>query len=357
MSNRLKLFQKMYNLTKKPDIFSQDNLTEPLPAPRHVLVVLHNYCNFKCKMCKVWDKKDSEKMFLKTLYKIIKDISKFKSKDLILHFIGGETLLFKDLDKAIAYAMRNRLTVDITTNGYALNKNKIIALSEAGLRNINLSLDSNEKEVHNELRGVKDSYQKIMKAIPLLGKYGKNINVSINTVINSLNLSTLISLCKYVKQEKHLKNLYFIAMEKPFESNYDNDWRKTSDVAYLWPDNPDKINYVFDALVKETQINEKIGNTVSQLNAYKSYYIHPDKFIKKLGCRSGCTNLEINMLGEIFLCVPNPKLGRLGNIDSENIVQLWNSEKAFLIRQEMMLCKNNCLQVLSCGEYDEEVLT
>ena len=353
--NRLKLYNKMSNISTKPEPFLNYNMNQTLPPPNHILVVLHNYCNFKCKMCKVWNGNDTEKMSKKTLYKVIDSLTKFKNKDFVLHFIGGETLLFKGLTKAIKYASGNGLTVDITTNGYFLDKKKVIELSSSGLRNINLSLDSIEKEVHNELRGIKDSYGKIMSAIRYLGKYGKKINVNINTVINSLNLSTLVQICKYVEQEKYVNNIYFIAFEKPFESEYDNNWRQSSDVAHLWPDNPKEINNVFDALIKEKQTNHKIINSVSQLNAYRSYYLNPETFVKKLGCRSGQVNLEINRQGEIFLCVQNPKIGKLGNIDSDNIVELWNSEKAFSIRQEMLLCKDNCLQVLACGFQEEEI--
>ena len=113
----------------------------------------------------------------------------------------------------------------ITTNGYHLNKNKIIELSEAGLTHLNLSLDSTNEDRHDFLRGKKNSYKKIIFGINLLKKHAPNLSVSINTVISEINLFDLISLSNYVLNDDYLKHIYFIAMDKPFQSNYNNYWR------------------------------------------------------------------------------------------------------------------------------------
>ncbi len=321
-----------------------------LKSPELVEIVLNYNCNLKCRMCYIWKSKALANISIASLKKVIDQISLFKNKPKI-QFLGGETLLYKDLVTAIKHASYNKIKTSVITNGFLLTKEKIIELSEAGLSEIILSLDSTDEKVHNYLRGNSKSYEKVMNALTLLKKHGPSINVSINSVITAVNLYNLIDLHKYVLKKDHISQNYFVVLEKPYNSNYKHNWRHSSPVSYLWPDDINLVNQVFNELIKLKQETNKIGNTKSQLKKYKSYYLNPDNFIKKSGCMFGHDHVLINNKGEVSLCGGSKEIGK---INSENIIELWNSDKAKVRRKEMLNCKQNCVQILSCVYKDED---
>ncbi len=319
--------------------------------PKLVMIKLLNICSFKCKMCNVWEDKDNTILDLELGYKIIDQILRFKDENFNVHFIGGETLLYENLPELINYSSSKGINTMITTNGYNLNKEKINMLSEAGLTHMNISLDSIDEKTHDFIRGKKGSYDRIMNGIGLLKKHAPNMNVSINTVISEMNLFDLVLLSRYVQNETYLTHIYFIAMDKPFQSNYDNNWRYTSPINFMWPKNRDKINQAFDLLIKEKRDNEKINNSIAQLEVYRSYYLYPEKFVKKKGCKFGDKNIQIDQAGDIMLCSKN--FLPMGNINKDKINRLFFSKKADVLRAEMSNCTDNCVQILSCS-YENE---
>jgi len=338
---------KLLSKTKPKEV------TTLLQPPKHIEIVVHNYCNFKCKMCNVWKHKDPESIPMDSLYKTIDQLQAFKTKDLTIQFIGGETLLYKGLTKAITHASSYGYRVGVTTNGYMLNKEKVIELSKAGLSFINLSLDSIKKDTHNELRGVKNSYEKIMRAIVNFKIFAPHINLGINSVITNHNMNSIIELSRFTLIEPKVNTLYFIALDKPYESEYGDDWMYNSEVSDLWPKDKQIINQVFDSLIQEKKINLKIGNSITQLNSYKAYYLNPNNFIKKFGCKFGDSNLFINSYSQARLCVKRPDMDSIGNINDEHVFDIWHSKKSKEVRQKMNQCKLNCVQILSCDFEDE----
>jgi MoaA/NifB/PqqE/SkfB family radical SAM enzyme len=335
-------------------------MNKMIKKPELIEIVLNDICNYKCKMCNIWKNKKIHEICFNDLKKIIFDISVFNdthnsnnNNKITIQFIGGETLLYKDLDKAICYASKLNINTSITTNCSLLSKQKIIELSNVGLNHINLSLDSTEKKIHNYLRGNKNSYDHIINAISNLETQGKNIRLGINTIINELNLHDLKNISDFAKNTKRIDQIYFIALEKPYNSNYNNDWRTNSPVSYLWPKDKKIINETFDLLISQKIKNKKIENSISQLQKYRSYYLNPETSIKSKGCKFGYDHLLINPQKDIYFCTQRTDIDYIKNSKEIKIVELWNSKKAQNIRQKMENCTQNCVQVLSCVYNDE----
>ena len=351
--------EKNYDLRMLKNILKigKRKTTQPrsrlVPAPESVVFGLNNVCNFKCEMCYIWKNKTLKEIPLNKIKRIIDEIDLFNNKDLTIQFHGGETLLYKGLTQAIHHASKKNIRTALATNGYFLDKKTIINLNEAGLHGLNISLDSIEKEVHNDLRGMPNSYEKIMYALDFLEKYEHNMVIGINTIIHSLNITKLVEMSRFVQNKKSVEIIYFIPLEKPYESDYDSSWYDSSPVSYLWPNNKDLINKMFDSLISEKKINKKISNSVNHLEKYRSYYLNPNEFIKKYGCNFGNVQLHINYSGQMRLCTIRPELETVGTVD-DNIIKIWNSGKAKEIRHEMKNCTNNCILILSCGYKDED---
>jgi radical SAM protein with 4Fe4S-binding SPASM domain len=128
----------------------------PLATPFTILIDPTNACNFRCTFCPTGDfellksvKRPKGLMDLTLFRKLIEDVSAFdgKLKKLQL-YKDGEPLLNRDLPEMVAYAKRRQVSeiVETTTNGALLSADKSLALIEAGLDQIRISVE----HVHNE---------------------------------------------------------------------------------------------------------------------------------------------------------------------------------------------------------------
>ena len=336
------------NLTKIKLLNKKNN---PL-YPNRISINLHNLCDFKCKICKIWESKNKKIMSIKDAHNVINQISEFNKK-IKVQFIGGETLLYKNLFDLLKYAKYKGLNSSIVTHAFHLDKNIIIELSDAGLEYLDISLDSIDQKTHNYIRGINNSYQKIFEVLKLIKKYAK-FDININTVICSLNLHELSLISNFVKNNDILNRINFIVFDKPYMSNYNDNWTINSPASYLWPNDKNIITNEFNKLIEFKKKNPNIiNNSIKQLEYYKQYYINSQIFLKKFGCKTGYTNATIDIDSNLRLCTRNDDIAILGNLKKDNLSNLWNSRNANNIRTTMLECKQNCVEVLSCGYIDE----
>jgi len=71
-----------------------------------------------------------------------------------LGFTGGEPTLRKDLDELVAYADQLGYYTNLITSGVGLNQERIRALKRAGLKQVQLSLQSCDSELSHKLTGL-----------------------------------------------------------------------------------------------------------------------------------------------------------------------------------------------------------
>jgi len=330
--------------------FKPDNLV--IPPPELVEITLHNTCNYRCKMCYFWQTKTKDFIPIDLLFKAFDDVHKLNTVNPKIQLLGGETLMYPNLDQAISYASKRGIKIEIVTNGFFLNKTMAIRLGNAGLSALTISLDSIDKKTHNYLRGV-DCYDKVMRAVENMINYASNVRLNINTIISSINMHTLLDNAKFVKNKKGIASLYYIVLEKPYNSSYGTNWRTKSPVSYLWPTNHKKINEVFDSLIEEKKLNEKIGNSIGQFEVYRKYYHNYEQAAKSNGCDFGTHHVRINQEGNVYLCSERHDIASIGSIKSKSFSDIWKSKQALRTRDIMSNCKKNCVQILSCGYKDE----
>ena len=162
-------------------------------------------CNMKCKHCFVEQKMDSE---METEYKsIIRKASKKGVFSIVYSF--GEPTLSPILEDVILYASEYMLIQTMMTNGYFLTSDRINSLHKKGLSRIFISLDSHKPEVHNNNRGVKDSFEKAIKAIDIA--LNSKIQVGVAHTITENNFLGLLEFYEFIKN-KGVKNISLLAL-------------------------------------------------------------------------------------------------------------------------------------------------
>ena len=93
-------------------------------------------------------------------------------------FTGGEPLVRQDLPELIAHVDKTRAHTMLFTSGVLLSQKKAAELAEAGLDSMNVSIDADVPEVHDELRGMPGAFRKAFEGARLAREAGILTGVS-----------------------------------------------------------------------------------------------------------------------------------------------------------------------------------
>lgn len=155
-------------------------------------LLLTNRCNLKCIYCypQVF-RRNLDDMTTDKWLKITDELYKMGARVIVL--MGGEPLLFKDIDVIVDRVKSYGIICEMITNGYLIEK-KIDTVKK--LDSICISLDGNEA-THDRNRG-KGSYQKAVAAI----KCAKSaaIRTRVKAVIIRHNVNSLRFLAQFAKE-------------------------------------------------------------------------------------------------------------------------------------------------------------
>jgi MoaA/NifB/PqqE/SkfB family radical SAM enzyme len=240
----------------------------------------------------------------------------------------------------------------LASNAYLIDEDMAKRIADSGLKEICISLDSFNEDTHDYLRGVKGSYKRVIRAIDYLGKYAKNVQIKINTVISAINLEGMIDLAAWVIEDPRIVSVNFLAVTQPFDTRSEDNWYEKDEYSFLWPKYPEKADQIMDGLIKLKEGNvNKIFNPSSQFKVYKAYFRDPKHYFKQTGCHIYKRVLNVSSNGEMSVCF---FMDPIGNIKQENIdmEKLWNSESAYQVRDTVKKCTRNCHLRVNC--YFEE---
>jgi MoaA/NifB/PqqE/SkfB family radical SAM enzyme len=159
--------------------------------PLYVKIKLLFGCNLRCAMCAHWREPRPAQIPGERLVAILDELAGLGCRK--VHFTGGEPGLRGDLERLVAHAGSLGLRVTLTTNGTLVTRQRARALVEAGLRGVNVSIDSPEREVHDAQRGVPGSFEAAVEGAKNFAKEARHgkLSLSLNTVVTRLNWRTL----------------------------------------------------------------------------------------------------------------------------------------------------------------------
>lgn len=142
--------------------------------PIHCIFEITDACNLRCKHCFHGD--TNTKTSHMNFENFKKTINILVNKGLrLVEITGGECTLHPNFIQFIDYliSVEQIELIAILTNGYGITEDFLNHIKEYTSRIVfGISLDSYKKEVHNNFRGNKDSFDNAVTAIKLLKKYG-----------------------------------------------------------------------------------------------------------------------------------------------------------------------------------------
>src|ERR671933_969724 len=157
-----------------------------MPVLVHFEVTLR--CNARCGFCDYWKTDPAERA---RELKSFADAARFFNP-MVVTFTGGEPLLRRDLEALVAAVARTiRLKyVTLITHGGMLSLERARSLWDAGVNQINISLDFLD-ERHDRARGIPGLAAKILSTVPRMQALGID-GIRFNTVIKEVNLDQLV---------------------------------------------------------------------------------------------------------------------------------------------------------------------
>lgn len=324
----------------------ENGLKSSLPSYCCFVVTLK--CIMKCRMCYIWKNTENNlsELTLQEWKSVVKALRGFLDTKYDIILSGGEPLLKKDILDLIAFSAKTGYRMSLETNAYLIDKELAKAIRDSGLWRICISLDSMDEYTHDSLRGKEGSYSRATRAIEYLNKFCPSVGINIQTVITEQNLNELIKLAEWVGQDERLDYIYFQIVARPFGASANDYWFRESCYDFLWPQDINKVKSIIDKLIKLKNVNSKIVNTVSQFKAYMAYFEDPLDFAKDIHCTIGNRDININPYGDVYLCFSKDSIG---NIKANAIEEIWYSQKAAQIRDEISKCKKYCHFLLNCS--------
>ncbi len=339
------------SLENKTALVNKSNILKP----GFCCIGIVDTCVLKCQMCQKW-KEDlyaagSLQPTTEEWKTFIRQLRDLVDEGFEIDFGGGEALMRQDVLELVSYAKKLGFKNTIASNGYLIDKKMAKRIVDSGLDSIVLSLDSLKPKIHDRMRGVNGVASRVFKAIKYLRRYSKDIHIGICTIIMDQSLDGILDLAEWVEMNRNYVNsILFMAAMQPNNTVSKDSWY-LEDYNFFWPKDTQKVHAVIDALIENRRLGHWIGNSVVQLEAFKSYYADPARFVKKMPCNLDRA-VHVSSIGDIFLCY---RYDLLGNIrKGGDIRQIWYSETAQKARDSIRRCQYNCHFLLNCffeGDY------
>lgn len=158
----------------------------PPPIPVNVVMDLTTRCNLRCVFCDIWKNKTQDTD--PGLEDITRITDRLKSwlGNFQITFLGGEPFLRKDVSGILRIVGKKGIMTSFVTNGTLINEQLADLLAFSGVYGVNISLDSSSAQLHDRLRGISGTYDRVMTAINNLKASRKRYNARMRIGISSI---------------------------------------------------------------------------------------------------------------------------------------------------------------------------
>ena len=189
----------------------------------HLTITPTYFCNFNCPYCY---EESRPKVFMsdETEQNLIQFVTNRKPETLDVTWYGGEALLAFDRICSITHRFQKLVKhyhASIVTNGYLMDRDKILKFKELGIDEIQITFDGT-KEIHDKtriLRNGNGTFDKIVQNLETLFSITNEIRVAIRSNIDLNNKDHFYQLNNFISEHFKNKNIFvYPAMVMDLES-------------------------------------------------------------------------------------------------------------------------------------------
>ena len=303
-------------------------------------------CQSRCKTCQIGHmymehperaKNDLTLEEIEKIFKTMKPVYFFNMS-------GGEPFIRKDLPEIVALACKYLKPRVVHTPTNAILSDRIIENTEKIIKivrdydpsvpfTVKPSIDG-VGELHDEIRGVKGNFEKLLKTIDGLKKLEEkydNFHLELGTVISNFNIDHLDEIEDFV---------HSLGVE-----SYRNEVAECRTEFFNLNDPITPPADVYQKLIKDfaRKVEENIASKRSLAKMTEAlrvvYYDIAGKILEEkrqvIPCYAGVSNVHINYDGGVWPCCVLGYDKQMGNLRDYNydFQKLWHSEKANEVRK------------------------
>jgi MoaA/NifB/PqqE/SkfB family radical SAM enzyme len=309
----------------------------PGMMPVNLTVSVTYRCNSRCKTCGIYERSCNE-LSLDEYRKIFKSIG---SSPFWITFSGGEPFLRSDFSEICIQAYRDCRPgiINIPTNGMLSERietevRRILQACSGTSFIVNLSIDS-IGDKHDEIRGVKASYAKVIETYQRLRTIrSANLTIGFHTVISKFNSKEIPAIYKELK--KLGPDSYITELAEQRVELLTTD----ADITPSYEDYAAAVDFISRDM-RQWDMKRVSGIT----RAFRRrYYESAKKFLsnRKVSypCYAGLASCQIAPDGEVWACcIRSESMGNL-RASGYDFRTVWFSEKARALRREIK--ERNC---------------
>ena len=286
-------------------------------------IIVTYRCNAKCNMCDCfkYPTKPEEEISLEMIGKL--------PEMAFTNITGGEPFIRKDIKDIVRELYKKTNRIVISTNGYF--SDKILELCDQFPKiGIRISIEGLQK-TNDAIRGLNDGFVKGYGTLTELVKRGHK-DIGFGMTIQDLNAHDLL-------------NLYEISDELGMEfatATLHNSFyfRKTDNYIQ----NQGKVARAIEELVNQLL---KSRSPKKWFRAYYNHglinYIYGNK--RYLPCEMGSNGFFVDPYSDVLPCNGMTEKQSMGNLKEKTWEEIWNSEQAKHVRQNVKNCPKNCWMI------------
>jgi MoaA/NifB/PqqE/SkfB family radical SAM enzyme len=318
-------------------------LGQNYPKPELIILDLTHRCNLLCNICEIRKDKPIREFSLKEANDIIKQAAEWQVKDFALS--GGEPLMREDIFEILDFVAKNRFHIGILTNGVILNDamvKKLLPYLAEGFLSLSISLDALTPEIHDEIRGIKGSFERTAQAFKNLSELKKKypkINFNSISIILNENLEELLDLAVFLKS----LNVNSIQFQALLSNNLIMRQRSKGVKYWVPPERLDILDKAIDSLIEFKRENAAlVRNSENNLMLVKKYF-RGELGQQDVQCQYADKTILIANNGELTTCFDS-----YGDIRKSNLKQIYASKNCTRARERARECKRPCLLPCFC---------
>lgn len=147
-------------------------------------------CNAKCKFCGVWKYSRDGMLSPQRWREIFTDLAARGLRYVL--FTGGEPMLYPHFLDLVEHVDALGVDTAIITNGSLLDETRVRRLALlARLREVTVSLDSPDPEVHDEVRKMRGLFARATDGMARLRRLAPHVSLTVNTVVSADTVATV----------------------------------------------------------------------------------------------------------------------------------------------------------------------
>ena len=313
--------------------------THKLSSLPIVILMPHSACNCRCVMCDIWKGNNNLKQLTAVdIQELMATLKKLGTSQVVMS--GGEALLNPNFFRFCEILKKEKIKITLLSTGLTLKKNAALLIK--WVDDIIVSLDGDE-QTHDRIRNIPDAFTKMAEGINAIKALKPDFKITCRTVIHRLNYAVWTQIIQSAKN-LGLDQISFLPADVSSHAfNRQQAWDEPRQHEILLSENDvDKLKIIIDDLLiafKNEFENRFIAESPEKIRNiyfyYAAYYNRNDFPYKK--CNAPWVSTVVEADGTVRPCFFHEPLG---NIKTESLNEIINSETAINFRKNLDTARN-----------------